>query len=137
MNLSLTQEKVDNVLFQCNEALKQQEIQILFLTKLVGTLASTVQAVLPARIQFRYLQQEQIQALKRQGTYKGKVTLGELAKLELKWWIENLIICNGRKVHQKEPKFVVQTDASKTGLGAYCRGVPTGELGQCQKGLTI
>ena len=46
------------------------------LTKFIGLDLSTVQAILPGKIQFCYLQQEQISNLKKQGRYQGYVNLG-------------------------------------------------------------
>ena len=80
-----------------------------------------VQAILQARIQFRYLQQEQILALQKKGSYSGHVTLGNLAREELLWWMENLKLCNGRKTQQREPHMIIQTDASTKGWGHNAR----------------
>ena len=64
MTLSLPEKKVSKVQKQCQELLQKAQVSILELTKLIGLLSSTIQAVLPAQINFRYLQQQQIQALK-------------------------------------------------------------------------
>ena len=53
------------------------------LTKLLGKLTSTIQAVLPAKLQIRFLQQIQIQALRKNMTYESVVTLDQHAKEEL------------------------------------------------------
>ena len=52
-------------------------MSILELTKLIGLLSLTSQAVLPAQINFRYLQQ-QMQALKTKRSYCKKVILKKL-----------------------------------------------------------
>ena len=49
--------------------------------------------------------------------YSGHVTLGNLAREELLWWIENLKLCNGRKIQQRESHMIIQTDASTKGWG--------------------
>ena len=67
MTLSLPEKKVSKVQKQCLELLQKSEVSILELTKLIGLLSSSVQAVLPAQINFRHLQQQQIQALKHSG----------------------------------------------------------------------
>ena len=36
----------------------------------------------------------------KKGSYSGHVTLENLAREELLWWMENLKICNGRKIQQ-------------------------------------
>ena len=48
---------------------------VLNLTKLIGLLPSNVQAILPAWIQFWYLQRKQILALQKKGSYSGHATL--------------------------------------------------------------
>ena len=55
MSLSLTQEKLMKVTSQCLEMYKTEKVSILQLTKLIGLLSSTAQAVLPAQLQFRYI----------------------------------------------------------------------------------
>ena len=49
---------------------------------LIGTLSSTIQAVLPARLQFRFLQQQQILPLKQTQSYLTLVKLTPMAKNE-------------------------------------------------------
>ena len=73
-----------------------KEITILQLTRLVGLLSSTIQAVFPAKIQFRYLQLQQVSALKGGMSYKEQIILNDQALGELQWWIENLKYFNGR-----------------------------------------
>ena len=57
MTLSLPEEKIRKIKDQCLRLYKASEVSLLDLTKLIGTLSSTIQAVLPARLQFRFLQQ--------------------------------------------------------------------------------
>lgn len=96
-------------------------MSILKLTKLIGLLSSTIQAVLPARLQFQYLQQQQLTALKETQSYNHKVVLGKLVLVELKWWIENLNNFNGRFLIQPTAQLVLQTDASLDGWGPTVR----------------
>ena len=60
MSLSLTPEKLMKVTSQCFEMYKTEKVSILQLAKLIGLLSSTAKAVLPAQLQFRYLQQIQL-----------------------------------------------------------------------------
>ena len=78
----LTEEKVKRVKPLCKKAKRAKIVSILSLTKLIGTLSSTVQAVMPAHLQFRYIQQDQICALKKQGSQRGKLNLRKLSKLD-------------------------------------------------------
>ena len=61
---SFRKKKSKHVSQQCQEIFSQPKTSVLNVTKLICQLSSTVQAILPARIPFRYLQQEQILALK-------------------------------------------------------------------------
>ena len=68
MTLYLPEKKGSKVQKQCLEL----QVSILELVKLIALLSSTSQAVLPAQINFRYLQQQQMQALKLQELYWKK-----------------------------------------------------------------
>ena len=96
--------------------------------RLINLLSSTIQAVLPAQINFRYLQQQQIQALKTQGSYCKNVILNRNSKEELQWWIKNLKICNGCYLIQSHSQGLIQTDASRMGWGAVCQGYHRGAM---------
>ena len=58
MTLSLPNEKIVKIKDQCLSFYKASEASLLDLTELIETLFSTIQAVLPARQQFRFLQQQ-------------------------------------------------------------------------------
>ena len=60
-------------------------MSILGLTKLIGLLSSAIQTVLPAQINFKYLQQQQLQALKTQRSYCKKVILNRISEVKLQW----------------------------------------------------
>ena len=65
MTLSLTEEKVKGNLQEYKIIFLMKEITVLQLTQLVGLLSSTIQTVLPAQINFCYLQLQQVSALDR------------------------------------------------------------------------
>ena len=94
--------------------------------KFISLISSIVQAVLPVRLQLRYLQQQQMQSLNQACSYQEEIVLNSLPKQELLWWVGNLRLNNGRLLRQKEPNLVIQTDASKPGWGAFWYGVSTG-----------
>ena len=60
-DFSLHSEKVKKIKNECLEVYKMQEIAMLDLTKLLGKITSTIQAILPARRQFRYPSQNKFQ----------------------------------------------------------------------------
>ena len=75
ITLALPEKKLKHASQQCQEIFTHQKTSVLNLPKLIGLLSSTVQAILPARIQFRYLQQEQQLTLQITASYSGHVTL--------------------------------------------------------------
>ena len=125
MTLALIEEKMKKVILKCQNLLSHPQTTVLELRKLIGLMSSTVQAVLPARLQLRYLQQQQIQSLNQACSYQAEIVLNSLSKQELLWWVENLRLNNGRSLRQKEPNLVIQTDASKSSWGGFCNGVST------------
>ena len=58
---------------------------ILELTKLIGLLSSTAQAVVPAQSQYWFLQQIQVESLSRDPSHQHQLTLDSRAKQELLW----------------------------------------------------
>ena len=58
---------------QCLEMRKTEKVAILQLTKLTGLLSSTAQAVLPAQLQLRLLQQTQVESLSRDPSYINNI----------------------------------------------------------------
>ena len=126
MTLSLTEEKVEGILQECKIIFSMKEITVLQSTQLVGFLSSAIQAVLPTQIQFRYLQLQQVLALKGGMSYKKKIILNDQALEKLQWWIQNLKYFNGRYLIQAKPQIVLHTDASLKGWGANRMGMETG-----------
>ena len=126
MSLALTAEKLLKVKSQCTLMLNNNQTTILDLTKLVGLLSSTCQAVMPAIIQLRFLQNLQIQSLKRSNSYMKIVEVSHLAQKELIWWIKNLELQNGRLIIPPRSQVLLQTDASKKVWGEFCQGLRTG-----------
>ena len=56
MTMSLPEERIGKIKDQYLSLYKASEISLLDLIKLIGTLFSTIQEVLPARLQFYFLQ---------------------------------------------------------------------------------
>ena len=65
MTLSLTPVKVQKIVKTCQNLLRNHSATLLELTRVVGLLSSTIQAVEPAKIQLRFLQQQQIVCLRK------------------------------------------------------------------------
>ena len=134
MTLPLPAEKIGKIKDQCLRLYKASKLALLDLAKLIGTLSSTIQAVLPARLQFRFLQQQQIVSLKQSQSYLTLVKLTPMAKKELLWWVNNLELSNGRLVIQPQIQVLIQTDASKKSWGGGGGG---GRMSRDQNGGSV
>ena len=93
--LSLNKTKIQKVVSECQKLLKNPQTSILELTRLIGLLTSTIPAVLPARLNCRFLQIQQISSLSENLSYLDKI-VNENSKIELKWWVQSLELCNGQ-----------------------------------------
>ena len=71
-------------------------------------------------------------ALRKKG-YDCQICLSSAARKDLEWWIHNLSEWNGRAIQAPDPTLVVETDVSKIGWGAFCRGIITGGCWNAQK----
>ena len=85
------------------------------LTQLIGRLASTAIAVLPAPLQYQAMQRQQILELYVAGIYSSGIKLSEELKTELQWWVQNLHLNNGRSVISYHPQLILASDASIEG----------------------
>ena len=110
----------------CQDIYQNAETTVLELTKVLGQLKSTILAILPAKLHCRFLQQQQIQVLKKNGSYESRVLLNKESQLELLWWVKKIEIYNGRSLIQLSAQVLLQTDASLTSWGAVWGGMKTG-----------
>ena len=97
MTLALPQEKVLDIQNKCAQLTASPKTAIMELTKLLGKPSFIAQTVLPGRVQRRYLQQQQIQAVRESNSYQSKVKLNQQSLAEFKWWKENLLLQNVRQ----------------------------------------
>ena len=106
MTLSLPKEEIKWIQDQCQDLYVKGFVAVMELMKLIGLLASTIQAVLPVQLNFHYLQQQQMNALKLSGSYQEVLPLKKKSRKELQWWIQNLKLCNGRNNgwHSRNPR---------------------------------
>ena len=111
--------KVKEIVQMSQNAL-EGSLTIRDLTKLLGKLTSTIQATLQAKFSIPFLQQIQIQALRKNMTNESAITLDQQAKEELSWGITNMKIYNGKSL------LIIPPDESKKGWGASCQRINTG-----------
>ena len=68
-------------------SISTEEITIRELTHLVGRLTATTISVLPAPLQYRAMQRQQILGFSTEKNYDSLITLTEEMKGELNWWV--------------------------------------------------
>ena len=73
---------------------------------------------------------QQISSLLENLSYLDKIVLNENFTIELKWWVQNLELCNGRTLIQPPAEVLIQTDASTRGWGQ--RGMESQQKGYGQ-----
>ena len=115
LELFVKKTKIQKVVSKCQNLLNNPQTSILELTRLIGLLMSTIQAVLPARLNCRFLQIQQISPLSENLSYLDIIVLNQNSKIEQKWWVQNLELCNGRALIQPPVEVLIQTDASTKG----------------------
>ena len=124
--VTLPQEKKDQIVKQCQDLLRKSSVSLRELTQHIGRLPSTAIAVLPAPLQYRAMQRQQILELSVAGNYSSEIKLSDEVKTELQWWVQNLHLDNGRSVISYPPQLLITSDASLEGWGAFCQGHKTG-----------
>lgn len=95
-----------------------EKVSVRDLPKITGRLSYTVMTVLPAPIQQRRLQQQQITGFSMRGSYKDTIVLHKEAKMDLDWRVQNQNLNNGQYILPTTAEIVIQSDASKLGWGA-------------------
>ena len=82
---SLPKDKVKNIKRECQKVLDHQTITVRELARLLGKLSTSIQAVFPAPLHYRYHQAVKKQSLAKQWCYEAPVTWSATSLEELKW----------------------------------------------------
>ena len=123
--LRLPQEKLAHLKQEARSILKGEYASARKLAQLLGKMSAAVLAVQPAPLHYRELQHLKHTALKA-GGYDAKVKVSSRAKQDLAWWVNNLDQWNGKKLQLTTPEISIETDASRSGWGAFSQGESTG-----------
>ena len=108
-----------NLVLNCNPIIRE-------VAQVIGLIVSNLPAVQYAQLHYRTLESEKIHALKVNAeNYEFTMTLSQMAKTELTWWIENIDMAS-RPIMFGNPEITITTDASNLGWGAVCNGTKTG-----------
>ena len=135
MMFYLPQEKVQKIKQLCLQMLNSVKVTVREVASLTGKLVSTVQAILPANLQCRYLQMLQTKSLLSGKNYESFIILTKAAKEEISWWLNQVDSSNGKTIISSTPDKVITSDASNQGWGAVCMGQRTGGIWNSQEKL--
>ena len=113
LTLSLPQDKVKKVKKECQQLLNNPTPTIQELSKLLGHLTSSIQAVFPAPLHFHHLQADKNSAFSINQNYAATIKLSPLAMEELLWWRDNLEAWNGKALITGDPDLIIETNASR------------------------
>ena len=98
LSLQLPGEKLRKIRKKCQQLLDQTTISVRELSKFLGLLTSSIQAIFPAPLHYRHLQSQKIATLASLRTYKAELSLNPLARAEILWWRDHLHAWNGRSI---------------------------------------
>ena len=137
LTLSLPQRRLLTMLTireTCLHVLTSSSIRVRMLSQLIGMLTSTVLAVLPAPLHYRFLQMQKTKGLlANHQNYNALVTMTADCREELQWWLHHLQEWNGKTMVIPTPDLVITTDSSLKGWGATSNGVTTQGLWSLQE----
>ena len=127
MTMLLTEEKITKLTNSCQKVLTEGKVTVKKMGSLLGKLVATSAAVTPCMLQVRFLQRLHIEAVQNWKRGPDLIWLDASALEELKWWIGNLELREGRPSAASPPDLIIHSDAAKTGgWGAECNGIQTG-----------
>ena len=105
--ITLPPEEIKKLRLKCQKLISNPRTTLRELTDLMDYFWSTADAVLPAMLQIRFLQQQQIAAIRNNPSYQIAMYLNQDSVQELQWWFNNLEICNGKLVVSPTSKGIV------------------------------
>ena len=115
MEISIPTAKVKKVIATCREMLHRIQLSVRELTQLLGFLMSTMLAVVPVLLHFRFLQMDANKALVVGKLYKTHLTISHRAREEFLWLIKSLETSNGRSLLTNVTEIIIMSDASNHG----------------------
>ena len=93
-------------------------------TPTIREVAQVIERIVSCFGKLHYRQDEQSKILALQtskGDYDATMSLTNEAKLDLHWWVDNVIL-SFKPIMKTTPDITLTTDAPKTGWGAVCEG---------------
>ena len=117
MTVKLTNEKAKVLRDLCIRLLSYKKPKIRTVATVVGKMVAAFPGVEFGQLYYRLLDNEKAKALQKcAGNYEAKMTISQLAKDDLNWWVDN-ILSTQRLVSHGQPQWTVYSDASRSGWG--------------------
>ena len=117
-----TEKKIVKFEVLAKDFLKRKTHKIRDLARVIGTIIDLTKGVEYGMNHYRLLEQDKIQALNlNKGNFDAKMVTSQLARLEIKWWLNN-IREGRRRVWTEKPDHSIVSDASNLGWGAVVDG---------------
>ena len=98
MTISLPSSKIQTIQSLVRVISDQDQVSVLKLSQLLGTLVSSHPAVLPAPLYYRQVERAKIRSLRNSQSYETMVTVSDEVRRDLSWWLNNLQEHNGRSI---------------------------------------
>lgn len=119
----LPEDKIEKIIEHSKKMLDKKLVTVRQVSTLIGLYSSARCAILLAPLFLRNLDIEKSEALKECNfDYDKVITLSDLAKQEILWWIDNIRLVNGKSIDYGNPSIFLETDASSlNGWGAVLR----------------
>lgn len=133
MTVSITETKHQCLIAQAQCILGRNTCFIRDVARLIGMMVANIPAVEFGELFYRQLEIEKAWALKVNfGNFDTNMTVSELAKKDIQWWIHNAHT-SVRKISHGKPELTLQTDASLQGWGAALDDISTGGRWDCHE----
>ena len=120
MTLAVTKEKLKSLTSQFKNLLQSQRTKLHHLAQVTGTMTSLNQAVLPAPLHCRGLQELRNGSLDLHHSYDSQILLSQRAMTDLNWWIDHGNQWRAGQILTSQPALTIESDASDLGWGVTC-----------------
>jgi hypothetical protein len=122
LTLQLPGEKLRKIRKKCQNLLDRTEISVRELSKFLGLLTSSIQAIFQAPLHYRHLQRLKNTTMTSEHSYEALLTLDTAAREEVLWWRDHLQGWNGRALFQQPVDLIIETDSSRSQGAHGARG---------------
>lgn len=114
----LTEEKVKKILLKAKNLLSKGFVVVRELASFIGLIINAFYAVLEAPMYYRGLERNKIAGLGLEMNFDNHVVLSKTSIKEIKWWFDNVVYKNGKRIRPTKVQKHCRTDASFQGWGS-------------------